>query len=107
MRAFCAIDIPAEVRALLKQQINSFRNEFGRTGMSWQNPDRLHLTLKFFPDISAADYNAMIDRYEGDLAEIHAFPLLMAAPGVFPKRGRPRVLWIGIEDPSGSLSRLH
>jgi 2'-5' RNA ligase len=107
MRAFCAIDIPAEVRAVLKQRIDTLRNEFGRTGISWQNPDKLHLTLKFFSEISTAGFSSLIERCEGAMADIHAFPLLTGAPGVFPKRGRPRVPWIGIEDPSGGLSRLH
>jgi 2'-5' RNA ligase len=35
------------------------------------------------------------------------FELVVSGSGAFPPRGRPSVLWIGIEDPAGQLAILH
>jgi 2'-5' RNA ligase len=62
--------------------------------------DQLHLTLRFIGDVDGATF---LDIRE-QLWELSAKPILLSICGVghFPPRGKPRILWAGVE-PSGEL----
>lgn len=88
-RLFVAIDLPADV----KIELAAFC--FGLPGARWVAADQLHLTLRF---IGAVDGALFADIREG-LATIEAAPFSFQLQGAghFPPRGRPRVLWLGVQ----------
>jgi len=67
----------------------------GITDAHWVAESDFHLTLAFLGDVS--------DHHVSDLVEAAAvvrtptFRLELASVGVFPSRGRPRVLWAGVK----------
>ena len=72
---------------------------------SWSKPDNIHLTLKFLGDISQSRLESL-----SKAAAKAVFTCSQSAvqgSGVFPTRGQPRVLWIGIEDLQGKLGELY
>jgi RNA 2',3'-cyclic 3'-phosphodiesterase len=51
IRSFLAIDLPADVRNKIRIIQDKFRNTL-QGSISWTRPEGIHLTLKFFVNIS-------------------------------------------------------
>lgn len=105
-RVFVAIELPADVRKALTEHIDRLRNSLPEVRASWGLEENLHLTVKFLGDISVAGVAALSNATERAADVFENFALIIGGCGAFPAHGQPRVLWIGIEDPSGKLSQL-
>lgn len=59
--------------------------------------ENVHLTLKFLGDTD----RGLIDGISGAMREavegVAPFDIVLKGAGAFPNRGRPRVLWVGVE----------
>jgi 2'-5' RNA ligase len=109
LRAFIAIQLSEE----LKSQIGELQSELRHhapelRGVSWVQPDSIHLTLRFLGEIQesqVAELGAVIVR-----AAVGVGPFTFKARGLgaFPTAQRARVVWLGINDESGrnSLGQL-
>ena len=106
-RLFIAIELPADVRQKITQHIDLLRNELPDVRASWIRENNLHLTLKFFGDVPVERVEAASAALKGAANKIQSFEIQIDGCGAFPPQGRPNVLWMGIDDPSGSLQRLH
>ena len=95
LRTFIAIEIPANVRAKVADQINSLRRECPEVGASWSREDNLHLTLKFLGDVAIARITALSDAAAKAAHSIEPFQLFISGCGSFASRGKPKVLWVG------------
>ena len=69
----------------------------------WVRPEGIHLTLKFFGDISGGDVANIATVVEKAAEEERPFSLAIGGAGVFPDPHRPRVLWLGM---NGDVERL-
>ena len=64
----------------------------------------LHLTLHYLGDTPQEDIGALSEMLD-EVAEAHApFEVAYRGLGAFPDAGRPRVAWVGVEDPEGGPS---
>ena len=63
--------------------------------VTWVPPDRLHLTIRFIGEVDDRQAASVGVALEPPLT-IAPFDLTLAGVGAFPKRGSPRVLWIGV-----------
>jgi 2'-5' RNA ligase len=106
LRCFIAIDLSPEVRRQLTSLTDRLRSLPGQVSMRWVQPDSIHLTLEFLgdlPPVRVPDVAAMLDQVCP--AQV-PFRLRVGGLGCFPDARRPRVLWVGLEEPTGSLTRL-
>lgn len=106
IRSFIAIEIPEKQKQLLADQFNKLKREIPQPFIRWVRLEAIHLTLKFLGNLSS-------DRVEMVKAELKAigehhnpFQLSIGGFGCFPNIRRPRVLWIGIQDPTESLKKV-
>ena len=105
LRAFIAITPPPT----LQQSMAAVRQVCQPLSPAWRwvMPDHIHLTLKFLgnvPDESVPSLSqAMVQAVQGHTV----FPLRVRSLGCFPQPARPRVLWVGLDDPRQALGRLH
>ena len=106
-RLFIALAIPASVRAKLKAHIDRLRKSCPEVSASWSREENLHLTLKFLGETPVAKVESLAQAAARTANGLEPFELVVKGCGSFPPRGQPRVLWVGIEDPSGGLSKLH
>ncbi len=104
-RSFCAIELPAEVRAGLQHHVSRLREAVPEAAASWSRPENVHLTLKFLGNVRK-DKLPLISAAASRVTNEAPFSIRIGGAGVFPKPYRPQVLWIGVEDPSGRLSEL-
>ena len=106
MRTFIAVELPADVRVALRGVIDRMAPRWPERGVRWVKQDNMHLTLRFLGDTDAAlvpDLGAGLD----EIASVSApFELRLGNTGCFPKPRRPRVIWVGLEDPADRLLPL-
>ncbi len=98
MRLFVAIDLPEHV----KEQVAGLC--CGLPGARWLKPEQLHLTLRFIGEVDGGMFR---DIREG-LLDVRQEQLSLRLDGVgfFPPRGKPRVVWVGLQQ-SVDLFQLH
>jgi len=100
-RCFLAVPIDDAIRSVLAAAMGALP----RHGLRLVAPESLHLTLRFFGDLSQEE----VSRVERHLRESFSrrsaapFPLHLRGRGLFPPKGAPRVLWVGV---SGDLDAL-
>ena len=107
LRVFCAIELPAEVRARAAEHIARLRKAVPDVRASWEREEKLHITLKFLGEVEAGRVEALSVAASRATGQARPFNLALAGAGAFPPRGLPRILWLGINDSSGALARLH
>ena len=97
-RLFVAIDFPEAVNRRLAGLCSSL------PGARWLPPEQFHLTLRFIGEVDGGAFADIL----GGLSDVACAPFSLSLRGLgyFPPRGRPRVLWVGV-DPSDEMTRLH
>ena len=105
MRAFLAVALDESIRS----DIGQFQDRLRPAGadVKWVAVDHLHLTLKFLGEIEPA-WVEEIRRFMAEAAAgVAPFSFEVRGAGTFPPRGAPRVVWVGVEDPSESLRQVY
>src|SRR6266545_7763526 len=105
IRAFIAITPPST----LQQTVTEVQEAFQRSNLPWRwvTSENIHLTLKFFGNVPAERVTAITQAMEHAARGQTAFPLRATSLGCFPHTSRPRLLWIGLDDPSQALGPLY
>ncbi len=104
MRLFIAVELTEEIKDRIEEQINRLKRMGGN--IRWVKRDALHITLKFLGEVSPARVKAIERAMDRAASKVNSFPLKLRGCGRFPlASSRPRVLWVGVEDP-GEISRL-
>lgn len=104
MRAFLAIEIPAELQETLTTLRDQWRHSGARA--SWVRPENMHLTLRFLGEVSREQMDQMAGVLEGAYAAMPALTLAARGVGAFPNRRKPGVVWVGVEALSGDLAAV-
>jgi len=102
IRAFLALDPPEEILREIGRIQDRLRKLI-HGDLRWVRPEGIHLTLKFFGDVSE---NAVvkISAVAGQAAApVGSFELAIGGTGVFPDPSRPRIIWLGM---NGDVARL-
>ncbi|NLG41695.1 MAG: RNA 2',3'-cyclic phosphodiesterase [Phycisphaerae bacterium] len=102
MRSFVAVDLAPELRrplVRLLQELPRVRD------VRWCTQDQLHVTLKFLGEVDQGRLKQVCEIVAQTSAQIEPFQIRLAGLGGFPSRRSPRVLWCGVEDPTGSCAR--
>jgi 2'-5' RNA ligase len=104
VRAFVAVEIPGPGRTFLE----SVTSELRRAGadVRWVRPEGIHITLKFLGQIRADLISALEKNLTALFVDYSPVQLAIRGLGAFPSLARPRVIWAGIHDPSGTLSSM-
>jgi 2'-5' RNA ligase len=106
-RIFCAFELPESLRLRLAKHATTVREAVPEAAASWSRPENIHLTVKFFGNVDQAKVPLISAALACAVKKFGPLEIQVGKTGVFPRPSRPQVLWIGIEDPSGGLSRLH
>jgi len=104
MRVFAAVEIPEDVRAAVAAAARElFRDVRDAKLVAREN---LHVTIRFLGEVKERDLDAVLvaaresaSASTSSRAEVRGF-------GAFPNARRPSVVWAGVDDPTGTTSRL-
>lgn len=104
-RLFAAIELPPDVHQRIQQVMQHLRS----VGWSarWVRPESSHLTLKFYGDVPRQRLHELSAALRRATGTVPVFDLRTDGPGVFPTPKRPRVLWLGVSEPTGRLQALY
>jgi len=105
MRLFFALEMPPAVRRSLGDLVDLLHRK--ASAVHWVDPHGIHLTLRFLGEVQAERLEAIVAAARAGLDGRPAPRLRTGELGVFPERGRPRVVWVGLEDEAGTLADLH
>lgn len=106
LRVFCAIELPADVRARVADRILQLRTSAPEAKASWARDEALHITIKFLGEIESHRLTALTKAARLAAQRVQPFSLELENTGTFPAHGAARVLWIGATDPSGNMDKL-
>jgi len=106
IRTFIAIELTAPILERLGDLQSRMQRDLPPKFLRWVRPEGIHLTLTFLGDIPLEQVDPIAEAL-GEACAGHApFAVSIAGMGCFPNTRRPRVVWIGVEEPSGALARL-
>ncbi len=103
-RLFVAISLNAEIVQRCIMLRESYPNLSKNRALNWTKPQNLHLTLSFLGDTDISLIPNIIYALDTSLAQSDNFTLQFKGLGCFPNVHKPRILWMGIEDPITLLS---
>jgi len=108
MRLFIGVRISMESVAAVSAAVERMRDaaERERVRVRWVAPASYHVTLKFLGEARPEVVPAVRDAVGEALDGMPAFSFAARGAGAFPSLERARVMWIGVDDPEGHLSRL-
>ncbi|MCO8124222.1 RNA 2',3'-cyclic phosphodiesterase [Stieleria sp. TO1_6] len=104
IRSFISIPVPAAVTSAAGKIIKRLKPL--DSGVKWVPLDNFHLTLKFLGEVDNVEVPAVCKAIRKITDSLEPFELSFAGTGGFPTSDRPRILYAGVADPTGSLVRL-
>ncbi len=107
LRLFTAIELPPAVRELAAQHAVHLRTAVPSAKVSWEKPEKFHLTLKFFGETEESLLEPLITVCNAVASRIKPFAIEVGNPGAFFKKRKPQVLWLGVSDSEGALAGLY
>jgi 2'-5' RNA ligase len=99
IRAFVALEIEAALQQRIEALVASLRSKV--TGVRWTAAEGIHLTLRFLGPSLPATLEALKPRLRELAAACPRGEAAVGPLGMFPERGAPRVLWLGLALPPG------
>ncbi len=104
LRLFIAAPLPEGVRKVM----SAVQRELAEAGapVKWSRVENLHLTLKFLGDTPEEEVPKLSAALDGAAAASQPHEARLGVVGAFPNVRRPRVLWVGLEEPTGELVAL-
>jgi len=105
MRTFIAIDLDDAVKRRLAELAERLRSRC--PPLKWTDPDSVHITLKFLGDISERQIEPIGCALDDLARACEPFDIGLEHLGTFGQTAPVRVVWIGLRDDAGELSRCH
>ena len=106
IRAFIAIPLPHPLLEKLGALQRQLEKRIPSRSVRWVRAESIHLTLKFLGDTPTDK----LPDIKGALAAVArhapACTFTVGGLGCFPNPRRPRVVWVGVQEPTGRLAAL-
>ncbi|MGD8377360.1 MAG: RNA 2',3'-cyclic phosphodiesterase [Acidobacteriota bacterium] len=106
MRCFLAVPLPSAILEAIADLQRSLRPHV--PDLRWVRPEGMHLTILFLGEIDPEAASPLLADLAAGSADLSPGSASLRGLGLFPVRGRPRVLWIGVEEEGPpTLAPLH
>lgn len=108
IRLFLGVEISMAALRELTAAAEALRRKARAGGLRvrWVAPETYHVTLKFLGWSRPEAVAAISDVLAEPIAAVDGFTVTGRGLGAFPRTDRARVLWAGLDDPAGGLTRL-
>lgn len=103
-RTFIALEMNKTLQRRLKKFALQVASQL--PSLRWVDVTAIHLTLAFLGELTDEQLDAAIAASHAAAQTITPFAYQLTKPGIFGMPRSPRVLWMGIAEPSGSLQQL-
>ncbi|NLG52005.1 MAG: RNA 2',3'-cyclic phosphodiesterase [Chloroflexi bacterium] len=106
VRVFIAIELSSEILIALEKVQRQLEQEPGGEAARWTDKNSIHLTLKFLGEVPRERLDAITQAMRLACSRHAPFDLTVAGLGCFPNARRPRIVWAGVQEPTGDLLAL-
>lgn len=106
IRAFIAIPLPGSLLDELAALQRQLERQVPPLSVRWVNPNGIHLTLRFLGDTPVEKLPAIQEALAIVAQHASACTFTVGGLGCFPNPRRPRVVWAGVQEPTGQLAAL-
>ncbi|MGD2251897.1 MAG: RNA 2',3'-cyclic phosphodiesterase [Anaerolineales bacterium] len=106
MRTFVAIPLPDLIHRKLADLIGQLKEATPGGSVRWVRAGGIHLTLKFLGELGQREVGEVSRLLKEVVPQVAPFVMDVTGLGCFPNLRRPRVIWVGIEESTGRLSKL-
>ena len=104
-RTFIALEMDEPLQRYLGDINRRMAQEL--PNLHWVDPMGIHLTLAFLGELTDEEVAKAIQSAEVAAQQVPTFEYRLSALGIFGSPRQPRVIWMGIEESSGKLIKLH
>ncbi len=105
MRVFIAAVLPEEMKKQINTLVQNFRSS--NRSIKWVGEDNVHITLNFLGEVAESNIEELTEIIGSALAGMPPFFVKVCGISAFPSSERPRVLWIGVDDPNQGLKKSY
>jgi 2'-5' RNA ligase len=106
LRLFLAVRPGPAALEALEHRLASVRAGAIGERLRWTDPEKLHLTLRFFGSVASEAVGPIGEVCREACAHTPAFDLSLAGAGAFPSPRRASVLWVGVTEGATELRTL-
>jgi len=106
IRAFIAIELSEDILSAIADLQRQLKKQVPEGTVRWVKPGGIHLTLQFLGDVPVVKINSIAQALTAACAPFHPFSVTVGGLGCFPNAKRPRVTWVGVDEPTGTLAAL-
>ena len=104
-RTFIALELNEAVQRHLSAVMREMA--LALPALRWVDPAGIHLTLAFLGELDDEQLAYAIAATAAAAQQAQPFSYRLTYPGVFGSPRSPRVIWMGIDEPSDKLNQLH
>ena len=104
MRVFIATELPPALHDELGHLQTTLRTKLTDAKITWVQPSQMHLTFRFFAEASEEQIAHLTSALQTMSQRL--FSCQVEGVGVFPERGQPRIVWVGITQGREALCAL-
>ncbi len=105
VRAFVAVPLPAPVQAGVFEAARTLARDLPAVRWS-RKVENLHVTIKFLGKVEADRIDGLGAELAAPVGALPGFEIELKGMGAFPAARRANVVWAGVEDRAGGLSRI-
>jgi 2'-5' RNA ligase len=105
-RIFIAVPLPKSLLKRLGDVQYRLEGKVPHRSVRWVRAEGIHLTLKFLGDTPRDKIPTIREALTVVARNAPACDLTVGGLGCFPNSRRPRVLWVGVQEPTGRLRAL-
>jgi 2'-5' RNA ligase len=106
VRLFIAVPLPASLLKRLGDVQHRLEGKVPHRSVRWVRAEGIHLTLKFLGDTPVDKIPSIQEALTVVARNAPTCSLSVEGLGCFPNPRRPRVLWVGLQEPTGRLKAL-
>jgi 2'-5' RNA ligase len=106
IRAFIAIPLPHPLLDRLSALQRQLESQIPSRSVRWVRAEGIHLTLKFLGDTPTEKLPDIKRALAAVARHAPACTFTVGELGCFPNPRRPRVVWVGVQEPTGRLAAL-
>jgi 2'-5' RNA ligase len=106
IRAFIAVPLPGSLLEKLAALQRKLEGQVPDRSVRWVRVEGIHLTLKFLGDTPTEKLPDIEHALAAVARHVPPCSFTVGEVGCFPNLRRPRVVWVGVQEPTGRLAAL-
>ena len=101
LRTFVALPLDSHITTSLQDLYRQLKSL--PVDVKWVDPQSIHLTLTFLGNVEEARIDPLCEAIRRGIGGKKPWTVAVKKIGTFPAMRNPRVVWVGLDDPSGRL----